>query len=124
MLLLYTLATCSWVLATFVPTFLDVATLTVKRTAFRRGWTPGMFMITWMAMLMDATLVLMLLCFASFHVRMVLLNETTIEGPSPVFDIGRRKNWEQVFGKDPHFWFLPLWGAGPRARPRQEQWPP
>jgi hypothetical protein len=111
--LLYTLATCSWVLATFVPHFLDLATMTVKRSAFRRGWTPGMFMISWMAMLMDTTLVLMLLCFATFHVRMVLLNETTIEGPSPVFDVGRRKNWESVFGKEPLYWFLPLWGTGP-----------
>ena len=83
--------------------------MTVKRSAFRRGWTPGMFMISWMAMLMDTTLVLMLLCFATFHVRMVLLNETTIEGPSPVFDVGRRKNWEASC--------LPT----PRAR---RPWPP
>ena len=111
--LLYTLATCSWVLATFVPHFLDLATMTVKRSAFRRGWTPGMFMISWMAMLMDTTLVLMLLCFATFHVRMVLLNETTIEGPSPEFHVGMRRNWAQVMGRDRRLWFLPLWGGGP-----------
>ena len=32
-----------------------------------------------------------LLCFATFHLRMVLLNETTIEGPSPVFNVGKRR---------------------------------
>ena len=26
------------------------------------------------------------------------------------------KNWEQVFGKDPSYWFLPLWGPGPCDR--------
>ena len=44
----------------------DVFTLTVKRATYRRSWTPGMFVVTWMGMLMDVTLVLMLLCFASF----------------------------------------------------------
>ena len=76
--LLYTLLTCGWVLATFVPTFLDVTTLAVKRSPVRRTstgerWTSSMFMLTWMAMLMDATLVLMLLCFATFHLRMAAL---------------------------------------------------
>ena len=68
--LLYTLLTCGWVLATFVPTFLDVTTLAIKRSPVRRGWTPGMYMVTWMAVLMDTTLVLMLICFATFHLRM------------------------------------------------------
>jgi len=118
--LLYTLLTCSWVLATFVPTFLDVTTLAVKRSPVRRTidgqrWSPSMYMVTWMAMLMDTTLVLMLLCFATFHLRMVLLNETTIEGPSPVFNVGKRKNWESVMGKNPTYWLLPLWGEGPNG---------
>ena len=78
--LLYTLLTCSWVLSTFVPSFVDLSTFALKRTSYRRDWTPSMYMVTWVAVLMDATLVLMLLCFAGFHVRMVLTNETTIEG--------------------------------------------
>ena len=56
-----------------------------------------------------------LLCFATFHLRMVLLNETTIEGPSPVFNVGKRKNWESVMGKNPTYWLLPLWGEGPNG---------
>lgn len=111
--LIYTLLTCSWVLVTFIPTFMDIWTFTIKRSASRRLWTSGMYVITWMAMLMDTTLVLMLICFGGFHVRMVLTNETTIEGPSPDFDVGARRNWESVFGKDPRYWFLPVWGKGP-----------
>ena len=34
----------------------------------------------------------MLLCFFSFHLHMVLRNETTIEGSSPAFDMGWRRN--------------------------------
>ena len=55
----------------------------------------------------------MLLCFASFHMRMAALNETTIEGPSPAFHVGLRRNWEQVFGTNPWLWLLPVWGGGP-----------
>lgn len=44
---------------------------------------------------------------------MVLKNETTIEGPSPMFDMGVQRNCWQVFGKRPLFWILPIWGDGP-----------
>ena len=37
-----------------------------------------------MGVMLDATLVLMLLCFFSFHAAMVVKNETTIEGTSPM----------------------------------------
>ena len=66
-----------------------------------------------MAVLLDGALAVMLACFCPFHIRMALLNETTIEGPSPMFDVGYRKNWQSVFGRDPRLWFLPLYGGGP-----------
>lgn len=47
-------------------------------------------------MLVVQALSVMLLCFFSFHVRMVLLNETTIEGPSSMYNINSRANWEQA----------------------------
>lgn len=60
---------------------------------------------------------LMLLCtlfnFIKFHAKLVLENYTTIEnlereeGAKSKFDIGRRRNWEQVFGANPWFWWLP-----------------
>merc|ERR1719210_798392 len=60
----------------------------------------------------------MLICtltnFIRFHVRLVLENYTTIEnlereeGAKSKFDIGRRRNWEQVFGANAWLWWLPL----------------
>jgi len=60
----------------------------------------------------------MLLCtltnFIKFHVKLVLDNYTTIEnlereeGAKSKFDIGKRRNWEQVFGANQWLWWLPL----------------
>ena len=76
-------------------------------------------MICTMGFILDCALIVMLSCFMPFHVRMVLLNETTIDGPSPEFHVGWHRNWRQVMGKDETtplgrlLWFLPLWGGGP-----------
>jgi len=67
---------------------------------------------------------LMLLCtvvltgFTGFHIYLTLHNITTIEhiekrDPSRSmaenpFDVGKRRNWEQVFGSNPYLWFLPV----------------
>jgi hypothetical protein len=58
----------------------------------------------------------LLLCtltnFIKFHLRLILDNYTTIEnlereeGAKSKFDIGRRRNWEQVFGQSPYLWWL------------------
>lgn len=53
-------------------------------------------MISFMGVMLDGCLCVMLACFCPFHIRMAMLNETTIEGPSPAFDVGMRKNWQQV----------------------------
>ena len=66
-----------------------------------------------MGAILDAALLIMLACFLPFHLRMVLLNETTIEGPSPEFHVGKWRNWRQVMGKNPKLWLLPVWGGGP-----------
>merc|ERR1712186_323338 len=52
--------------------------------------------------------------FIKFHLKLVLENYTTIEnlereeGAKSKFDIGRRRNWEQVFGANASWWWLPL----------------
>eukprot|EP00928_Gymnodinium_smaydae_P061619 TRINITY_DN45660_c0_g1_i1.p1 TRINITY_DN45660_c0_g1~~TRINITY_DN45660_c0_g1_i1.p1 ORF type:complete len:280 (+),score=50.47 TRINITY_DN45660_c0_g1_i1:247-1086(+) len=52
--------------------------------------------------------------FIKFHMKLVLENYTTIEnlereeGAKSKFDIGRRRNWEQVFGNSPYHWWLPM----------------
>mmetsp|Transcript_33997 Transcript_33997/g.85946 ORF Transcript_33997/g.85946 Transcript_33997/m.85946 type:complete len:285 (-) Transcript_33997:194-1048(-) len=61
---------------------------------------------------------MLLLCtltnFIKFHMKLVLENYTTIEnlereeGAKSKFDIGRRRNWEQVFGSNAWLWWLPM----------------
>merc|ERR1719217_1245542 len=52
--------------------------------------------------------------FIKFHMKLVLDNYTTIEnlereeGAKSKFDIGRRRNWEQVFGSNASLWWMPL----------------
>ena len=70
-------------------------------------------MVCTMGGILDLALIVMLSCFMPFHCRMVCLNETTIEGPSPEFDAGMKRNWRQVMGKERWMWLLPIWGSGP-----------
>ena len=53
--------------------------------------------------------------FLKFHIKLVLDNSTTIESldtdhknDNAKFNVGKRQNWEQVFGSDPLFWFFPF----------------
>merc|ERR1712137_1227854 len=52
--------------------------------------------------------------FTRFHLKLVMDNYTTIEnlereeGAKSKFDIGRRRNWEQVFGANAWLWWLPM----------------
>merc|ERR1719378_1853988 len=52
--------------------------------------------------------------FIKFHLKLVLENYTTIEnlereeGAKSKFDIGRRRNWEQVFGASAWLWWVPM----------------
>ncbi|CAE7242029.1 PFA3 [Symbiodinium sp. CCMP2592] len=63
---------------------------------------------------MATLLICTLTNFIKFHMKLVLENYTTIEnlereeGAKSKFDIGRRRNWEQVFGQNPWMWWLPL----------------
>ncbi len=111
--LLYTLCATLWVLITNGPMLLHLYQDRGAARALERQWGAQRYMFGLMATLIDCALVLMLSCFMPFHMRMALLNETTIEGPSPMFDVGARRNWQQVFGTDPRLWFLPVYGGGP-----------
>merc|ERR1719491_2216245 len=67
------------------------------------------FMMFGLAVLLICTLT----NFLKFHLKLVLENYTTIEnlereeGAKSKFDIGRRRNWEQVFGTNPWLWWYP-----------------
>merc|ERR1712150_383950 len=63
---------------------------------------------------MATVLILTLSPFIKFHIKLVLDNYTTIEnlereeGAKSKFDIGRRRNWEQVFGTNSWLWWYPV----------------
>ena len=54
--------------------------------------------------------------FFKFHLNLALSNSTTIETMDKkvtnksTFNKGLRKNWEQIFGKNPWLWMLPFTG--------------
>ena len=69
---------------------------------------------SFMAFIIDLAFCLSLFGFLMMHLRLIFANCTTIEmfekeriKPWP-FDHGIRKNWEEVFGTNVFFWFLPI----------------
>lgn len=70
--------------------------------------------IVGIAFCMSVLLICTLTNFIKFHMKLVLENYTTIEnlereeGAKSKFDIGRRRNWEQVFGANTWMWWLPM----------------
>merc|ERR1719410_667251 len=65
------------------------------------------------ALFLSVLLLFTLTNFIRFHIRLVMENYTTIEnlereeGAKSKFDIGRRRNWEQVFGANMWLWWCP-----------------
>ncbi|KAJ0968773.1 hypothetical protein J5N97_021650 [Dioscorea zingiberensis] len=70
--------------------------------------------VTFIAFVLNLALLLSLLCFVVMHTSLVLSNTTTIEvyekkkAVAWKYDLGRRKNFEQVFGSKKILWFLPI----------------
>jgi len=64
--------------------------------------------------LISAMFFFALLGFFAMHANLVLNNGTTIEGldryrnKKNIYNLGRKKNFESVFGTDPYYWLLPL----------------
>jgi len=63
---------------------------------------------------MSVVLIVTLWNFIKFHLKLVFENYTTIEnlekeeGAKSKFDVGRNRNWEQVFGSNVWLWWLPM----------------
>ncbi|XP_020585251.1 probable protein S-acyltransferase 14 isoform X3 [Phalaenopsis equestris] len=63
---------------------------------------------------LNVAFALSLLCFVIMHTSLVLSNTTTIEVYEKKnvvewkYDLGKRKNFEQVFGSNKLFWFFPM----------------
>ncbi|EFJ04865.1 hypothetical protein SELMODRAFT_449300 [Selaginella moellendorffii] len=76
---------------------------------------PGTLATTFLAFVLDLAFALSVLGFLIMHISLVAGNTTTIEAYEKKatarwrYDLGRRKNFEQVFGTKKLFWFLPMY---------------
>ncbi|XP_077245135.1 putative protein S-acyltransferase 14 [Tasmannia lanceolata] len=77
--------------------------------------TPGTLATTFLAFVLNLAFSLSVLGFLIMHISLVAGNTTTIEAyekkttPKWRYDLGRRKNFEQVFGADKKHWFIPTY---------------
>ncbi|XP_068650042.1 probable protein S-acyltransferase 14 isoform X2 [Aristolochia californica] len=77
--------------------------------------TPGSLASTFLAFVLNLAFALSVMGFLIMHCSLVAGNTTTIEAyekkttPKWRYDLGRRKNFEQVFGADKRYWFIPAY---------------
>ncbi|KAL6965017.1 putative protein S-acyltransferase 14 [Sarracenia purpurea var. burkii] len=77
--------------------------------------TPGMLATTFLAFVLNLAFALSVLGFLIMHISLVAANTTTIEAyekkttPKWRYDLGRKRNFEQVFGMDKRYWFIPAY---------------
>uniref|UniRef100_A0A0D6R0X1 S-acyltransferase n=1 Tax=Araucaria cunninghamii TaxID=56994 RepID=A0A0D6R0X1_ARACU len=70
---------------------------------------------TFLGFVLNVAFALSVLGFIIMHISLVASNTTTIEAcerktDSKVsYDLGRKKNFEQVFGKEKFYWFIPVY---------------
>ncbi|OVA07666.1 zinc finger protein [Macleaya cordata] len=77
--------------------------------------TPGTLATTFLAFVLNLAFALSVMGFLIMHISLVIANTTTIEAyekkttPKWRYDLGRKKNFEQVFGTDRRYWFIPAY---------------
>ncbi|KAL2477950.1 putative protein S-acyltransferase 14 [Forsythia ovata] len=77
--------------------------------------TPGTLATTFLAFVLNLAFSLSVLGFLIMHISLVAANTTTIEAyekkttPKWRYDLGRKRNFEQVFGMDKRYWFIPTY---------------
>ncbi|XP_038875962.1 probable protein S-acyltransferase 14 [Benincasa hispida] len=77
--------------------------------------TPGSLAAIFITFILNLTFALSVMGFLILHISLVAANTTTIEAyekkttPKWHYDLGRRKNFEQVFGMDKKYWFIPAY---------------
>ncbi|MBA0562827.1 hypothetical protein Golob_007848 [Gossypium lobatum] len=70
---------------------------------------------TFLSFVLNLAFALSVFGFLIMHVSLVSANTTTIEAyekkttPKWQYDLGRKKNFEQVFGTDKRYWFIPAY---------------
>ncbi|RZC73268.1 hypothetical protein C5167_048750 [Papaver somniferum] len=77
--------------------------------------TPGTLATTFLAFVLNLAFAMSVMGFLIMHILLVIANTTTIEAyekkttPKWRYDLGRKKNFEQVFGTDKRYWFIPAY---------------
>ncbi|WOL19322.1 putative protein S-acyltransferase 14 [Canna indica] len=77
--------------------------------------TPGTLATTFLTFVLNLAFALSVMGFLIMHISLVMKNTTTIEAyekkasPKWKYDLGRKKNFEQVFGTDKKYWFIPAY---------------
>ncbi|XP_030468505.1 probable protein S-acyltransferase 14 [Syzygium oleosum] len=77
--------------------------------------TPGTLATTFLSFVLNLAFALSVLGFLILHISLVAANTTTIEAyekkttPRWRYDLGRKRNFEQVFGTDKLYWFVPAY---------------
>ncbi|PON48392.1 Zinc finger, DHHC-type, palmitoyltransferase [Parasponia andersonii] len=109
----------SGVFYTFVETSLVTLSLLPHFIAFFSDGeipgTPGTLATTFLAFVLNLAFALSVMGFLIMHISLVAANTTTIEAyekkttPKWRYDLGRKKNFEQVFGADQRYWFIPAY---------------
>ncbi|CAH8391981.1 unnamed protein product [Eruca vesicaria subsp. sativa] len=75
----------------------------------------GSLASTFIAFILNIAFALSVLGFLIMHIMLVARNTTTIEAyekytaPNSPYNLGRKANFEQVFGRDKMYWFVPLY---------------
>uniref|UniRef100_A0A0D6QYC6 S-acyltransferase n=1 Tax=Araucaria cunninghamii TaxID=56994 RepID=A0A0D6QYC6_ARACU len=75
--------------------------------------SPGSLATTFLGFVLNLAFALSVLGFLIMHISLVARNITTIEAyekktsPKWMYDLGRRKNFEQVFGTQKLYWLIP-----------------
>ncbi|GAB2271997.1 Probable protein S-acyltransferase 14 [Dionaea muscipula] len=104
-------------------TFLETSLVTVSLLPqfiafFSDGEIPGSpstLATTFLAFVLNLAFALSVLGFLIMHISLVAANTTTIEAyekrttPKWRYDLGRKKNFQQVFGMDRRYWFIPAY---------------
>ncbi|CAG7874013.1 unnamed protein product [Brassica rapa] len=77
--------------------------------------TPSTLATTFLAFVLNLAFALSVMGFLIMHISLVSANTTTIEAyekktsPKWPYDLGRKKNFEQVFGMDKKYWLIPAY---------------
>ncbi|XP_078440232.1 putative protein S-acyltransferase 12 [Wolffia australiana] len=111
---------CLFLMYAFLETCLDTVVLVPRFIKFfqeaqSHSTSPSNLAVVFLAFVLNLAFALSLLCFLIMHTSLLLSNTTTIEVyekrglPRWKYDLGKRKNFEQVFGTNRALWLFPLY---------------